>query len=343
MTGHRTGHRAGRLATLAVLWLAALALSQVPANITSTASAQPTTSPTADATGAPSDPDEEGGPRFELTSMTPGVVTPDATLVVSGTLWAGDDAPLPAGSLVQLRLQRSVLSTREEVADWVDPDKTAVGSRLFPEGQQSLATDLAPGASLPVTFTVPAEELNLDDDPDAWGPRGMTVTVRETVDSESLATTRTHMTWFPATEVERRTPVSVLVPLTGTTPDPVTGVTDIAALTELTSPGGRFDAVLQAASVPGVTMALDPSVLEAAPPGDPAPQDPPPRFRPHLRRSRPRPRPRPAPRPTRRTPARPPTPAKPATPAKPNPETQTARRWRSGGSASVRSPPRTTW
>lgn len=206
--------------------------------------------------------------RFELAAVTPAVVTPGADLTVSGSLRAGSDGAVPAGSLVQLRLQRSVLSTREGVAGWVDPAQTAVGSLL---SSQPLAQALAPGAALPVSFTVPAEDLGLSDRPDAWGPRGISVTVRDSTETEYLVTTRTHLTWFPVAEATSRTDLSVLVPLTGSSPDPVTGTNDLDALAALTAPGSRLDAVLQGAAVPGVTVVLDPAVLDATDVSPPAP------------------------------------------------------------------------
>ncbi len=268
---YRTGSRTGRLVALVACGITLLLGPGSPTGPQPAAAAPATataaTGAAAAVPGAPGAPVPDGPAttRFELAALTPAVMTPTATLTLTGTLWAGDDAPVPAGSVVQLRLQRSVLSTREAVAGWVDPSQPAVGSLLT---SQRLATELPAGASLPVTFTLPAASLRLADSADAWGPRGLSVTVRDPSQTVYLATARTHLTWFPGSTVPRPTRISVVVPVTGTTPQPGSGLTDAKALTEQTTGGGRLDSVLEAAAVPGATMALDPSVLTAGPADD---------------------------------------------------------------------------
>ncbi len=255
---HPTGSRTSRLVALAACGLTLLLGPAASSGATAAPGASQTVA-TSSAAPTPS-PDAPATPRFELTALTPAVMTPSATLTVTGTLRAGADAAVPAGSIVQVRLQRSLLSTREAVEGWVDPTNGAVGSLLT---SQRLTTDLPAGSELPVTFSVPGTALGLSERPDAWGPRGLTVTVRDGSETVYLATARTHLTWFPGTDVLRPPRVSVVVPVTGTGPQPGSGVTDAGLLTELTRDGGRLDAVLRAADVPGVTIALDPSVLTA--------------------------------------------------------------------------------
>ncbi len=207
-------------------------------------------------------------PTIALTEVGPAALTPESTLTVGAALTAGDVA-VPPGSRVELRLQRSLLSTRSAVAGWPDQDRDdPVGSLL---ATTDLAAGLPAGETLSLSLAVPPGGTGLADRAPVWGPRGISVVVRGPDDAR-LAVVRSHVVWYPAdtdeqvvAEVGEPLGVTVVVPLTGATPDPVTGVPDPAGLAAQVSPGGRLDAVLGAAARDGAVLALDPAVLDLAP------------------------------------------------------------------------------
>lgn len=206
-----------------------------------------------------------------LTTVTPAALTPESALVVGVDLVAGDQ-PVPPGSRVELRLQRSLLSTREDVAGWTQQDlDDPVGSLV---AETELPDGLAAGRTLAVSLDVPAGGTGLSDLAATWGPRGISVVLRRP-DVSRLGVVRSHVVWFPADPDEQDVDqvgeplgVTVVVPLTGPPPDPATGSPDPEQLAALVAPGGRLDAVLTAADRPGAVLALDPSVLDLVPAQD---------------------------------------------------------------------------
>ena len=204
-------------------------------------------------------------PALRLTAVAPAALTPETGLAVTAELRAGDQA-LPPGSRVELRLQRSIMSTRGSVAGWTEQGlDEPVGSLLqtvqLPDG-------LAAGQTLPLAFQVPPGGTGLADRPDAWGPRGISVVLRGPT-AARLGVVRSHVVWYPADadeqvvdQVGEPLGVTVVVPLTGPPPDPLTGVPDPVRLAEEVSGGGRLDAVLAGAARTGAVLALDPSVLD---------------------------------------------------------------------------------
>jgi len=209
-------------------------------------------------------------PTLALTEVGPAALTPESTLTVGTAVVAGDRG-VPPGSRLELRLQRSLLSTRSAVAAWPEQDLgDPVGSLLE---STELAAGLAPGESVPLTLMIAPGGTGLADRPSVWGPRGLSVVLRGP-DASRLAVVRSHVVWYPAdadqqgvAEVGEPLGVTVVVPLTGATPDPLTGVPDPTALAAQVSPGGRLDAVLAAAAREGAVLALDPAVLELGPTG----------------------------------------------------------------------------
>jgi hypothetical protein len=199
-------------------------------------------------------------PTLTLTGVSPAVLAPTTPLTVTAVVRAGDVA-VPAGASVEVRVQRSLLSTRSAVAAWSEQDDDgAVGSLL---ARVPLPDGLPAGASLPVQLDVAAGGTGLSSSPRLWGPRGLSVVLRSPR-SERLAVVRSHVVWYP---VEGELPgeplaVTVVVPVTGPAPDPATGAPALDELTRLVRPGGRLDHVLTAAARPGAVLALDPAVVD---------------------------------------------------------------------------------
>jgi len=232
----------------------------------SASAGMPPISTSAADTTAPADPE------LLITSVSPVALGPDGDLAVTARLRAGSQEAVPAGSSVELRLQRSQLSTRSDVAAWTAQDDAgAVGSRL---AVLEVPEAIEPGGSLEVSLSVPAAEAGLPAANESWGPRGVSVVLRDG-DSARLAVARTHVVWYPGRAFDAPTMVTVVVPVTGGAPDPGTGLLDPAALAAQTQDGGRLDAALLAASTPGAVLALDPAVLEHGPPGDQGGAEPP--------------------------------------------------------------------
>jgi hypothetical protein len=200
--------------------------------------------------------------RIELLSVGPPVVEPASTLVVRAVVVNDGDVPLPAGLDVDLMVQRSQLSTRSSVVAWtaLAPDDPAVGSLA---ARRPLTVDVPPGGRVAVELSAPAADLQLRATAGQWGPRGISVLLRH-ADGSRLAVTRTHVVWYPARGFEAPTSVAVLLPLTAGAPDPTTGTLPAARLEQLTAPGAPLDAALAAAGAPGVTLAVDPAVVDPA-------------------------------------------------------------------------------
>lgn len=200
------------------------------------------------------------GPTLALTGVSPAVLTPTTPLAVTAEVRAGE-APVPPGASVEVRVQRSLLSTRSAVSAWTDqPDDGAVGSLL---ARVPLPDGLPAGASLPVRLDVAAGGTGLSSR--LWGPRGFSVVLRS-ARADRLAVLRSHVVWYP---VEGDLPgeplaVTVVVPLTGPAPDPTTGAPGLGELARLVRAGGRLDDVLAAAGRPGTVLALDPAVVDPA-------------------------------------------------------------------------------
>lgn len=201
-------------------------------------------------------------PTLELTGVSPAVLSPTTPLAVTAEVRAGDVA-VPPGSSVEVRVQRSLLSTRSAVAAWTDQaDDGAVGSLL---ARVPLPDGLAAGTALPVRLDVAAGATGLSSASRLWGPRGLSVVLRSP-QADRLAVLRSHVVWYP---VEGELPgeplaVTVVVPVTGPAPDPATGAPALGELARLVRAGGRLDDVLVAADRPGAVLALDPAVVDPA-------------------------------------------------------------------------------
>ncbi len=242
--------------------LAGLVLGPIHGTATAHAPARTQAARTPAAAPAPTQAPAE--PELVITSVSPAALGLDDELAVTAQLRAGTEEAVPAGSSVELRLQRSLLSTRTDVADWTaQDDNGAVGSRL---AELVVPTTIEPGGSVEVSLSVPGREAGLPVAIESWGPRGVSLVLRD-AESVRLAVSRSHVVWFPGRAFDAPTTVTVVVPVTGGAPDPGTGLLDPVALATLTQEGGRLDAALLAAATPGAVLALDPAVLEHGPPG----------------------------------------------------------------------------
>ena len=207
-----------------------------------------------------------GDVTVDLVAIGPDVLEPGSQLELTVVVSNSGTEPL-VEPLVRLKLAPRLLASRDAVADWgAAQDNEFSGSRVV---EVLLPEPVPPGGEVSVPLTVAADDLGLLDAPSQWGPRGIAVAVLD-ADFVQVALTRSHVVWFPGRSFSSPIRTSVLVPLTGGTPDVGTGLVPQADLETLTSDGGRLASVLAAASAPGVTWALDPALLASAAAADPS-------------------------------------------------------------------------
>lgn len=208
---------------------------------------------------------ESDTPTITIGSVSPGTLRPDQPLTVSFTVDAKTDG-IPEGSTVELRMQRSVLSTRYAVRAWAEASLTrGIGTLLV---RQPLPSGLDAGTRTTISLTVPAADVGLDQAPGAFGPRGLAVVLRSP-DSTRVAVARSHLVWSPPGVTVAPVALTVVVPMTAGLPQAETGLPSPQSMASLTGQGGRLTTLL-AAIGPGVTPALDPSLLVAQSGEDPS-------------------------------------------------------------------------
>jgi hypothetical protein len=259
------------------LFVAFLALlttvGALPATAATPFTSTPSTASTAPPKTAPSDPTphpsgrtRSAGVHITLENIAPTVLTPADTLNVRAVVHNDTPDPLTKVS-VRLWVRGARSSDREALDAWVS-GQTPPGNVVH---TVPLPDPLPAGAERAVDLTVPATDLHLPQNRDAWGPRGLAV---EAVDGAGspFAVTRSFLIWMGSPGGFIPTKVSVLVPLTDGPPQVATGRLPADRIREQTGDGGRLRSVLAAASVPGVTWALDPALLEEEPPPDDATQ-----------------------------------------------------------------------
>lgn len=208
--------------------------------------------------------------RIDVGRFEPRTITPGAEVTITGTVTNTGSAAVRD---LAVRLQRgSVITTRAELAaERDDPDPaTAVVPRF-----QDIPGQLAPGQSLPFSYTLPSEELQLDGD----GVYPALINVNGIVEDEPqrVAELRTYLVQQPPVPTARTT-VAWLWPLVErTSRTPAGGFTD-DHLTASVAPGGRLDRALEvlerlpstttddgSAGRPELspTVAVDPALVEA--------------------------------------------------------------------------------
>ncbi|MEZ0446386.1 DUF6049 family protein [Cellulomonas sp. ICMP 17802] len=208
----------------------------------------------------------------QITSVSPSVLRPGEDLQVHAVLRNDGDTAIARPSAA-LRLSRFRVSSRAEVDAWAQGGASGLG-RTSRVATAPVAAPLAPGASIAVDLVVPAAGIRLLDGADTWGPRGLVV---EALDgSDRVGLQRTFLLWLTTDDVPQ-VPVSILVPAVGPPSAPAPAEDGagpdeqtVAALDELTAPGGRLhDLATAVATDPDIGVAVDPALLAAASAGTP--------------------------------------------------------------------------
>ncbi|GIG40897.1 DUF6049 family protein [Cellulomonas phragmiteti] len=238
---------------LALAGLAAPAASVVPGAVPASRTT-PTPSPTA-ADASPV--------RVQITEVTPAVLRPGEDLVVRARLTntTGDEIADPR-AVVQLERIRP--STRADLQTWLDEpvDSSRSGRSLATVPAEA---PLAPGASVELEVTVPADAVGLLDRPDTWGARGLAVAATD--GRRRVGLQRSFVLWATESDDVAQARVSLLVPVVG--PAAVPSGSEVTppgpTLTELVQPGRRLDDALQIArSSADVALVVDPALVASA-------------------------------------------------------------------------------
>ncbi|HKG52514.1 MAG TPA: DUF6049 family protein [Actinomycetales bacterium] len=159
---------------------------------------------------------------------------------------------------VRLRVVPERLSTRDQLSRWLTGEDAREGQAVGTP--VPLHGPLTPGAGASVDVEVPGAALGLAGRP--FGAYGLVVEVRANVDGvvRRVALTRTALPWQERKEY-RPQQLAWLVPFTGlpgaSSPDEP-GPGQVAAAV---GPGSRLRHLLDAASAPGVSWAVDPALL----------------------------------------------------------------------------------
>ncbi|NEK84920.1 hypothetical protein GCU60_03960 [Blastococcus saxobsidens] len=223
---------------------------------------------------APSSPDDavraDRPVRIDVARFEPRIVTPGSLITVTGTLT--NTGPETITDL-SVRLQRGVVRTnRAQLAEAVvDPDPATALLGPF----ATVPEELAPGATIPFTYSVPSDDLQLDRDgvyPTLLNVNGIVAGDEQRVGELSTFLVR------QAEQPAARTAVAWLWPLSERTHRAPSGAFADDELAESISAGGRLDRALavierlprnsgpgDAASTPSlpVTLAIDPALVEA--------------------------------------------------------------------------------
>lgn len=252
-------------AAVASLLVAALGVLAPPAQAAPPARAPLPAVVPADDASDPLRPVEIEVGRFEPRTITPGAaVTVTGTVVNTGEETVRDLA---------VRLQRGeVITTRPELAaERDDPDPATAVVPAF----QEIPGELEPGDELPFTYTVPSEELALEQD----GVYPALINVNGTVDGEPrrVGELSTYLVQQPVVPTAR-TAVAWLWPLVERSARTPSGGFADDSLARSVADGGRLDralAVLErlpgtvapdgsgAVPVLPVALAVDPALVEA--------------------------------------------------------------------------------
>lgn len=261
----------GVLALLTTLVLACVLLgAAAPATATVPTTTTPSPSPSAPSDPAPSAgtpvPDAPATPAVRLLTMSPEVVRPGDTMSVRAevTNTTGETLTSPVATLTVSKYR---FSTRDRLAVWAEQGLDAPFGTVLESVE--VPTDLEPGASAVVDFSVEADSMGLLTTLDFWGPRGVAVTLAGNGTSpatiDPVGTLRTFVLWFPV-EDSAVTPVgtSVLVPVVGPAVDPLDAESAAASLAAATSSDGRLTRVLASTEgVDDVAWVADPALVAA--------------------------------------------------------------------------------
>ena len=231
--------------------LAALGMPPASAAATTATTARATTA-TATVTIPRADPT---GDRITLTAVSPAVLRPGDTLLVTGTIDVTSTAADGLPTTVRLVRGRSSLTSRSDVDEWSAATGAVSGTEL---GRQPL-DPAAPRNAIPFQFTVPADQVRPGR---AYGVSPIAVDV-VTAKGTSVSALRTFVGWQRSADYEALSlawllPVT-LAPDTALTADDPTART--AAWTKQVGAGSRLAALLRATASQTVGYAVDPAVL----------------------------------------------------------------------------------
>ena len=231
--------------------LAALGMPPASAAATTATTARATTA-TATVTIPRADPT---GDRITLTAVSPAVLRPGDTLLVTGTIDVTSTAADGLPTTVRLVRGRSSLTSRADVDEWSAATGAVSGTEL---GRQPL-DPAAPRNAIPFQFTVPADQVRPGR---AYGVSPIAVDV-VTAKGTSVSALRTFVGWQRSADYEALSlawllPVT-LAPDTALTADDPTART--AAWTKQVGAGSRLAALLRATASQTVGYAVDPAVL----------------------------------------------------------------------------------
>lgn len=227
------------------------------------------------ATAPPTAPSQFAGAdvQIDLVSLSPESVTPGANVSAEVKVTNRSKKPLD-NSVLELSLKPSRVTEREEVSAWTarsgDKDLGDRGRAIV----TSAPTTLAPGATTTMTVSVPAKDLDLDNDASLWGPRRIALTVRSGVTdvpdapSEPIVATggtahstlRTFLVWQPSA-APPSIDLAYLAPVTAS--DPALGVMNPHAFAQELNSGELHDR-LAISKLPGVSIWHDPSLTMPA-------------------------------------------------------------------------------
>ena len=233
--------------------LAALGMPPASAAATpATATTATATTATATVTIPRADP---SGDRITLTAVSPAVLRPGDTLLVTGTIDVTSTAADGIPTTVRLVRGRSSLTSRADVDEWSAATGAVSGTEL---GRQPL-DPAAPRNAIPFQFTVPADQVRPGR---AYGVSPIAVDV-VTAKGTSVSALRTFVGWQRSADYEALSlawllPVT-LAPDTALTADDPTART--AAWTKQVGAGSRLAALLRATASQTVGYAVDPAVL----------------------------------------------------------------------------------
>lgn len=213
---------------------------------------------------APAAP-QDGEVTVDLVGGVPAVARPGDTVTLDLRVTNGRDTPLE-GAEVDLGVHWRPVTSRDDLAAWAEDTGTSSVARQLSEP----VGEIAPGESARVQLELDVDILDLGTDA-AWGPRQMSVTVRE--GGTPLDVLHSFLVFAPGQDASPDpVALSVVAPVTGPAVDPVDPDAYAAELSGLTAPDGRLSALADAGtpvgSSPGITLAADPALVAAASAGE---------------------------------------------------------------------------
>jgi len=184
-----------------------------------------------------------------------GVLRPDADLVISGTLSNGTTTPIAAGT-VSVYLDRSAISSRTELDNWLDQNGDDDHARTMTEILQGASPAVPAGEVRTIYLTVPAAAIGLDPSPSAWGTRALSIRINN--GSSEVATATSSIVWFPGGPFQP-TKLALIAPIAA--PPSTSGLIAADDLALLTGPNGVLTRELDQSIDRNVALAIDPMVI----------------------------------------------------------------------------------